>query len=433
MINSRDDVHRSISRHLIAGAAVAIFLVGGVGGWAASNRIAGAVIAQGTLVVDSDVKRVQHPTGGVVAELRVREGQRVNAGDVVIRLDETQTRAALSVVTKSLDELAARQARLEAERDGLNSVTFPPEFTLRRSESELARVIAGEQKLLEARKAARDGQVAQLRERISQLRDQIKGAEDQIAAKRREVAFINQELKGLRELFQRQLTPLSRLTALERDATRIEGDQAALMSSIAQLKGRIAETELQIIQISQDLHSEVGKDLADIRAKASELVERKVASDDQLKRIDIRAPQEGVVHQLTAHTVGGVIAPGETIMLIVPDSDDLSVEARVDPQDIDKLYRDQPATLRFAAFNQQTTPEITGAVLRISPDLTTDQKTGARYYTLRIGMLGDELARLGGQRLVAGMPVEAFVKTEERNVLSYLMKPLMDQAARVFR
>jgi HlyD family secretion protein len=433
MTDDRKTINRSIRRHLVLGVATVVFLVGGVGGWAATTQISGAVIAQGTLVVESDVKRVQHPTGGVVGEVRVREGARVKEGDLLLRLDETQTRASLAVVTKALDELAARQARLEAERDGLNKLTFSPELAERKSDAEVARVMSGEQKLFESRRTAREGQVAQLRERIAQLRDQIRGAEEQVAAKRREVDFINTELKGLRDLFQKNLVPISRLTALERDATRLDGDRAALVASIAQLKGRVTETELQIIQVGQDLRSEVGKELAEIRAKVSELVEKKVAAEDLLKRTEIRSPHEGIVHQLTVSNVGGVITPGEPIMLIVPNADALTVEARVAPQDIDKLHQDQPATLRFSAFNQQTTPEINGFVSRISADLTTDKQTGVSFYTVRLGIPPQEMVRLGGQRLVPGMPVEAFVKTEDRNVLSYLVKPLMDQAAKAFR
>lgn len=426
-------VSRSMRRHLFAGGIVVLLLVGGIGGWAVTTRIAGAVIASGQLVVDSDVKRVQHLTGGVVEELLVKEGRRVAAGDLLIRLDETQTRAALAVVTKNLDELAMRQARLEAERDDAASLAIPPELLERRGDLELARVITGEQRLFETRRSAREGQIAQLRERIAQLQEQIKGAEEQVVAKRRETDLINNELKGLRELFQQNLVPISRLTVLERDATRIEGDRSALVSSIAQLKGRVTETQLQIIQVSQDLRSEVGKELAEIRGKVSELAERKISAEDLLRRTEIRSPQDGIVHQLVAHTVGGVIAPGETIMLVVPDSDDLSVEARIAPQDIDQLQKEQIVTLKFASLNQHTTPEIKGYVNRISADLSTDPKSGVSFYTIRIAMNADEVARLGGARLVPGMPVEAFIKTEDRNVLSFLVKPLMDQAARVFR
>jgi HlyD family secretion protein len=428
------DPRRSIRRHLVAGVALVVLLAGGVGGWAATTEFAGAVIAPGNLVVETNVKKVQHPTGGVVGELRVRDGDVVKAGDVVVRLDDTVTRANLAIVVKSLDELSARQARLEAERDGTPAPSFAAELLARRNDPEVARLIGGEQKLFETRRTARQGQKAQLKERVGQLQEQISGLTDQIAAKKREIALIGEELKGVRELWNKNLIPIQRVTALERDAARLEGERGALVSTIAQIKGKITETELQILQIDQDLRTEVGKELAEIRGKGSELVEKRVAAADQLKRVDIRAPQDGTVHQLSVHTVGGVITPqGEPLMLIVPRADALTVEARIAPQEIDRVRRDQRAVLRFAAFNQRTTPELNGTVSVVSADISADQKTGATFYTVRIAIAAEELARLNGLKLVPGMPVESFIQTEERTVLSYLTKPLTDQALKAFR
>src|SRR6266446_2070381 len=298
--------HPSIRRHLLVGAAAALVLVGGVGGWATTTELSGAVIAQGQLVVDSNVKKVQHPTGGVVGELRVKDGDRVNAGDVLLRLDETQARTNLAIVTSALDEPAARQARGEAERDGAEKVTFPPDLLARLDDPEVRRVTMGEQKLFEIRRSAREGQKAQLREQIAQLGQQIQGNTEQEAAKVKEIDWIRQELNGLRDLWSKSLTPFNRLTALERDGARLEGERGALTASAAQAKGRIAETELKILQIDEDLRTEVGKELADIRGKKSELVEKRVAAEDQLKRIDLVAPQDGKVFQQSVHTVGGV-------------------------------------------------------------------------------------------------------------------------------
>jgi HlyD family secretion protein len=237
----------------------------------------------------------------------------------------------------------------------------------------------------------------------------------------------------VRDLWQKNLIPITRVTALERDGARLEGERAQLIATIAQGKGKISETELQIIQIDQNMRSEVARELADIRAKIAELVERKVTAMDQLQRIDIRAPQTGVVHQLAVHTRGGVVAAGEQIMLVVPEADDLIVEVRVDPQRIDQLKLDQPATLRFPGFNQRTTPELNGRVSRIAADVIQDQRTGQPFYLVRIGMTADEITRLNGLKLVPGMPVEAFIRTEERTMLSYLLRPLTDQARRAFR
>lgn len=424
----------SIRRHLALALGLSAALVLGVGGWASLTQIAGAVIAPGQLVVESDVKKVQHPSGGVVGELRVREGSRVRAGEVLIRLDETQTRANLEIVLKALDELAARRARDEAERDGAATIAFPGALLARaRDDRTVAALIEGERRLFSARLSGREGQKAQLRERVAQLRQEITGLTEQATAKEREIALIGTELKGVRELYAKNLVPYARVTALERDAARLEGERGQLVASTASARGKITETQLQILQIDGDMRTEVGKDLSEIRAKWSELVEKRVAAEDQLKRVDLRAPQDGTVHQLTVHTVGGLVVPQEPAMLVVPSADQLAVEVRIQPQDIDSVHLDQRAMLRFSAFNQRTTPEIEGQVTRISADVSQDAKTGVSYYTVRIGVAEAQKDRLGGARLVPGMPVEAFLQIGERSVLSYLTKPLADQIAKAWR
>ncbi len=423
----------SIRYHIRAGIAVVVFLVGGVGGWAATTDITGALIAPGSIVVDSNVKKVQHPTGGIVGEVRVRDGDKVKIGDIVVRLDETVTRANLAVVTKGLTELMARKARLEAERDSSGAVKFPAELLARAQEPEVAAVLQSERKLFELRNTARTGQKAQLRQRISQLDEEISGLAAQRDAKVKEVALIERELTGVRELFQKNLVQLNRLTQLEREATRLEGERGQYVAATAQAKGKISELELQIIQIDQDLSSEVAREMREVDGKIGEFVERKVTAEDQLRRIDIRAPQDGTVFQSNVHTVGGVISAGDAIMLIVPAADNLTVEAKVNPQDIDQLRVGQTALLRFTTFNQRTTPEIDGKVTRISADISTDQRTGLSYYTVRIGLPPAEVAKLGDVTLVPGMPVEAFVQTGQRTVMSYLVKPFYDQLTRAFR
>jgi HlyD family secretion protein len=302
------NAHKSIRRHLLISLVVILLLVGGIGGWAATSEFAGAVIAQGTLVVDSNVKKVQHPTGGVVAELNVRDGDHVKLGDVVIRLDDTQTRANLQIVTKGLDELAARRAREEAELDGDASIVFPKALLGRQDDPEVARLVSGESKLFETRRKTREGLKAQLAERVLQSEEEIRGLTAQVASKDKQVEWIQQELEGVRDLWSKKLVQFNRVTSLEREQARLEGERGQLVASIAQSKGKIAETKIQILQIEQDMRTEVGKDLAEIRAKTAELVEKKVAAEDQLKRIDIRAPQNGMVHQLDVHTVGGVVS-----------------------------------------------------------------------------------------------------------------------------
>jgi HlyD family secretion protein len=427
------ETRESIQRHMVAGVTVVLMLVGGVGGWAATTELSGALIAPGSIVVDTNIKKVQHPTGGVVGEVRVRDGDRVKAGDIVVRLDETVTRANLAIVTKGLNELAARKARLETERDGLDAIKFPDELLARQNDPDVASAIASERKLFSLRHYARTGQRSQLRQRVGQLQEEIGGLTAQQTAKGKEITLIERELAGVRDLFQKNLIQINRLTQLEREATRLDGERGQLTASVAQSKGKIAELELQILQIDQDLSSEVAKELRDVDGKIGEFVERKVTAEDQLRRIDIRAPQDGTVFQSNVHTIGGVVTPADAIMMIVPDADNLTVEAKINPQDIDQLRVGQKALLRFTTFNQRTTPEIFGEVTRISADISTDQRSGASYYTIRIGLSAKEIARLGEVRLVPGMPVETFVQTGDRTVMSYLIKPMYDQLSRAFR
>lgn len=424
----------SIRKHLLGGVAATAFLVVGVGGWASTTELSGAVIAPGSLVVDSNVKKVQHPTGGVVGELKVRDGDRVKSGDILLRLDDTITRANLAIVTKNLDELGARQARDEAERDGVPKIAFPAELTARSAQPDVARLIEGETKLFETRRATRDGQRAQLRERVAQLRQQIQGLTQQAAAKETEIELIRQELEGVKELWRKNLIQIGRVTALQRDTARLEGERGALISTTAEAKGKIAEIELQILQVDQDMRSEVGRELAEIRGKISEYSERRIAAEDQLKRVDIRAPQDGFVHQLAVHTVGGVInAQGEPIMLIVPEADNLRTEVRVAPQEIDRLYLGQRAVIRFTNFNSRLTPEINGEVTLMSADVMTEARSGISYYTVHIKTPPEEIARIGDVKLVPGMQVEAFIQTQPRTVLSYIVRPLADHLERAFR
>ena len=427
------DARSSIRLHLIVGLAVVVILAGGLGGWASTAEISGALIAPGSIVVDSNVKKVQHPTGGVVGEVLARDGDIVKAGDVVVRLDDTVTKASLAIVTKNLDGLWARAARLQAEQQGLSKIVFPAMLLDRIDDPDVKNIIASETKLFEVRTTGRIGQKAQLRERITQLNEEIAGLTAQEKAKDQEIALVEKELVGVTSLYDQHLVQISRLTTLQRDAARLNGERAQFIASRAQAKGKITETELQIIQVDKDLVSDVSKDLRETNDKIGEFVERKVTAEDQLRRTDIRAPQDGMVEQSTVHTVGGVITAGDAIMMIVPQADALSVEAKVNPQDIDKLQIGQKTLLRLSAFNQRTTPELNGVVIRVSPDVTTDQRTGQSYYTIRVSMPPDEVARLGEVKLIPGMPVEAFVQTGDRTMLAYLIKPLRDQLMRAFR
>lgn len=423
----------SVRHYMLAGLGTALLLIAGVGGWAATTELAGAVLAQGTVVVESNVKKVQHQTGGIVGEIRVRDGDRVAAGDVVLRLDETIVRANLQVVKKQLDENLLRQSRLKAERDGGREMLVPDHLLARIGEPSVGEIITGEKTLFESRLSSREGQKAQLRERVLQLRQEVKGIAGQLHAKSQEIHLVQTELEGQRDLWEKNLISVTKFTATQREAARLLGDKSQLEAATAQAKGKIAEIELQIIQIDQDLRTEVLKDLREAQAKEAELVERKVAAEDQLKRIDLRAPQDGVVHQLAVHTVGGVISASDAVMLIVPTDDRLVIEAKIAPQDIDHVRVGATCFVRLTAFNLRTTPEFLGSVLRVSADLSRDPQLNLIYYTARISFSVDELKRMDKLKLVPGMPAEVYIKTTDRTALSYLMKPLQDQFAKAFR
>ena len=427
------DVRRSVRRHLVLSIAASGLLVGVLGGWATTTELAGAVIAAGRLVVATSVKKVQHPTGGVVGEVLVHDGDTVHAGDVLLRLDETVTRANLAAVENNLIELYARLARLEAERDGSNRIAAPRELDDYSGNAKVGEVIAGETRLFNLRSTARAGQKLQLQERTGQLAQEIQGLTGQIAGKKRETDLINQELAGVRELWRKNLIPIQRLTALERDSARIEGELGQLVASVAQTKGKISETNLQIIQIDQDLRSDVAKELREVQGKIAELVEKRVAAQDQLKRIDVRSPQNGTISQLAVHTVGGVIGPGEQLMLVVPQSDDLVADAKVAPRDIDQVHLHQRALLRFTAFNQRTTPEIEGKVTLVGADEVIDDKQGTSFFKVQATPIESQRRQLDRMNLVPGMPVEILIQTSSRTFLSYLIKPMADQMNRAFR
>ncbi|ARO33656.1 HlyD family secretion protein (plasmid) [Rhizobium sp. NXC14] len=421
-------------RNLTVAALGTVLLLGGVmGGLAATTHLSGAVIAAGTVVVDSYVKPVQHQKGGTVGQIFVKNGDRVEAGQVLIHLDDTQTRANLDIVRKRLNELFARTARLEAERDGAETVEFSKDFLAKADDPEVSRSIEGEKRLFEDRKSSRMSRKAQLRERIEQLKQETEGSVAQQTGKRQEIGLIEKELESLQRLFDQGLVPANRVYALQRESASLTGELGSLLASEAQAKGRITETELQIIQIDDDHRSEVSDQLRQAESDIGEFSERLVAAEDDLQRIDIRAPQGGVVHQLAVHAPGAVVAPGEAIMQIVPDRDALVAEVKLSPSDIDQVSIGQAVHLRFSAFSQRNTPELNGVVTGVAADLTADQRSGLSYYVVRAEVSEGEWQRLGQVTPVPGMPVEAFIQTGERTALAYLTKPFMDQVARAFK
>jgi HlyD family secretion protein len=423
---------RAFENELRRGLRVLIIATVLGGGWLTFVPLAGAVVVPGTLVVQSNVKSIQHPTGGVVAEIAVHNGMRVNAGDLLVRLDATQAQANLQTVSKQLDEARVRIARLVAERDGLPEPEVPAELAGRLNNSEIKSLMASEESLFKARANVFRSQKDLSQSKVSQLGQEISGLDSQVESKGKELDLITSELAGVQELYDKRLVPLTRLTTLQRDRARIEGERGQLTSTIAETKSKIGEAQLQIVKLDQDFRNEVVKDLSETQGKEAELVQKAVSAQDVIDRIEVRAPTSGLVHQLAAHTIGGVVKAGDTIMEIVPDSDDLQIEAKLDPKDIDQVRTGQKAFVRFSAFNARVTPQVAGEVAYISADISHDQANAPPFYTVRVTLPEEERRRLAGEQLVSGMPAEVFMQTGSRTMLSYLFKPIMEQLGRAF-
>ena len=428
---SRDLV--SVRRYIVYGFLTLLALIGGIGGWAATTDLAGAVIAPGTVVVAGNVKKVQHPTGGVVSQILVKNGDSVKAGDVLVRLDETVTRAGLQLVTKQIDELTGRLARLKAERDDAASVTFPPDLAARLNEPDVAQIVSGEQVLFESRVKTRANQKQQLGERITGLRQEQAGNTTQAETKGREIQLIMKELEGLQRLESQQLVRTEKMTAMRRELARIEGEMAQLSSAAGQSKDKIAEIEMQRLSIDSEAKSDVIKDLRETQGRLVELSERRTAAEDQLRRIDIRSPSDGIIDQMSVFTVGGVINTAEPLMMVVPQDDQLVIEAKISPQDIDQARSHTAAVVRFPAFNQRTTPSLNGTIKSVSAEVTKEPQSGVQFYVARLKIDDDEMAKLNGLRLLPGMPADVQIRTTERSALSYLVKPMQDQFAKAFK
>ncbi len=426
----RTDANVALSKRLRLAVVTCAALLMVIFGWGSFAKLSGAVVTQGLVVIEANSKKIQHQQGGIVGEILVRNGMRVIAGDPLIRLDSTLSRASLAIINSQLLEINGRKARLAAERDDLTAM---PPLSVTEQLPEMERIMAGEVRLFEARRAASNGQKEQLAERIKQSEAEIRGFEVQTKAKSRELELVLEDLRRVNALYTRKLMPVNRVLSIQRDEARIGGEIGTLLSQIAKLSGQIAEARLQIIAVDQNRFSDAQKELRELEGRIAELAERKVAAEDQLRRIDIRAPIDGIVHEMSTHTVGGVAAPGEQLMLVVPSEAVLSVEVRVPTTDVDQVKLDGPCVLHFTAFNRRTTPEIKGRVTMISADASREGQTGQYYYTVRIAPDPVSLQQLQDQKLIPGMPVEAFMETSSRTALSYLIKPLSDQFARAFR
>lgn len=426
--NDRD----SLGLHVWGGLLVLLFLVGGFAFWSVSARLDGAVVVPGTFTVESNRLTIQHLEGGIVSEILVGEGDSVEAGQALLRLDSTLDRASLGVVESQLFALKGRQARLLAESRGDKDIVFPPDLAARQNVPAVLAILTGEQHLFAARRVSRAGAAGLNRQRIRRFEEEIGGLQSQRASSRKEIAFIDEELIGLRRLYERGYATLPRLLALERQAERIRGEVARHDAGIARARNGIEELKLELLQSEQDFREAATTELRQIEPQIAELKERQVAAAQRLQRIEVVAPRDGVVVGLQVNTIGGVIAPGEAILDLLPSGEDLVVEARVPTQDVDRIARGQASRVRLSAFDQATTPELPGEVIAVSADSLTDEVSGDRYYTARI-RLGDKAAWSAAEiDLVPGMPAEIFIQTGSRTALSYFVKPLTDRLSRAF-
>ncbi|HEV7336113.1 MAG TPA: HlyD family type I secretion periplasmic adaptor subunit [Bosea sp. (in: a-proteobacteria)] len=415
--------------HVMAGSALMLMLVVGCGGWAATANLNGAVIAQGAVKVDQNLKEVQHRDGGIIQALMVRQGDQVEAGQVLFRLDDVQMRAELSIIHSQLGENLGRKARLAAERDDLAAIQFPAE--LAQLSGDAARIIEGETRLFDGNRTNRQSRKEQLEIGIVQSGEEIKGLEARHVAKVEELRLVELEKQKYAGLFSKGLIDGARVYTVNREWARLLGERGEIDAALARAKLRISEARLQIIAVDETARTEAQRELRQVEAKISEFGDRRLATEDRLARTEIRAPIDGTVNELTVFTVGGVITPAARLATIVPRQARLTVEVRIAPVDIDQIKPEQPARLRFSAFAKNTTPEFSGKVIHVSPATSRDPSNGSTYYSGDIELENEALVE--NRRLLPGMPVEVFIQTEERTALSYLVKPFTDHASRIFR
>jgi HlyD family secretion protein len=427
------DTRRSTRRLLYAGHISVFVMIGILGGWAYTASINGAVIAPATIVAESYSKKVQHPDGGIISRILVKDGDRVEGGQDLLLLDTTENKAALAILEGLLDELLIKRARLEAERDGATELIVPKEMQARAGEPAVASIISGQQKFLSSSTETDRGKVEQLEQQVQQLSEEISGIDAQIASQSTQAKLIAEELKSLKDLQSQGLVPNSRVLSVEREAARLKGVKAELVSSHASSKAKIGEVKLRIIQIRDDRRTSALGELRETEARIAEIQEKRVAASARLQRTSIKAPITGTIYQLAVHTEGGVIGAGDTLMLIVPEGDDLVLQAQVSPNDIDQVTTGQPAQVRFPGFNARLTPEVGAEVTQVSADVSRVDATTPPFYAVRLTIPAKELERLGDNKLKPGMMAEAFIQTEARSPLTYLVKPLWDQISHVWR
>ena len=416
-----------------AGIVVVALLFGGFGTWALTADLASAVLASGIVTVDGKRKQVQHQEGGTVKALLVSDGDRVEMGQPLVLLDETRPQAVYRMTKASHDAALMRQARLAAERDTATDVPVPSELVDVQDAPEVAELIAGQRALFAARRESLNGTIEILTQREAQLDREIVGLAAQETSKARQLELVRDELDGQQQLFSQGLSPKTRVLALEREKARLEGERGELIADIARTEKAIGETRMEVLQRKREFRESVESELRTTQQELFDLRERMVATKDVLDRIVVRAPASGVVVGLDVNTIGGVIAPGETILEIVPDSKELVVEARVSPLDVDSLRIGQPAEVRFTAFRQQTTPLLEGSFVYVSADVMLDERSGQSHYVVRVQVPEEEVRRLGELELVPGMPAEVAIKTGDQRPVDYLVQPIVQSIDRAWR
>lgn len=421
-------------RHVILGVVALVVLVGGVGVWSAFASIAGAVVAMGQLKVESNRQVVQHLDGGVVKEILVKEGDVVEAGEVLVRLDDKLMAGELAIAEGQLYEIMARRGRLIAERDGLAAPVFNDELRdAAKRNPEIASLLEGQTRLYAARATSMKGQKEQLRERQSQIREEIAGADAQSVALQSQLELVGRELTDLRGLLAKGLAQASRVLALERENARLLGQAGEIKANIARLKGQISEIEIQLLGLDSTQREEAITELRDFEYRENELREQRNSLIETLDRLEVRAPRPGRVLGMTIYALRSVVRPAEPILYIVPSDEELVVEARIETINIDQIYPGQNARLRFSAFSARTTPEVPGKVVKVSPDTFTDEATGMSYYSAELKFDLDSLASFNELELIAGMPVETYIQTGDRSPFSYFTKPLTDYFNKALR
>lgn len=419
---------------ILVGYLALIVLVGGFGGWSMTSLISGAIIAPGQIEVEQNRQIVQHPTGGQVGEILVREGDHISAGDVVLRLDDTSTRSELAVIESQYFELVARRGRLEAERDNTGAITFDPIVIQRATESaEVQDLVDGQARLFVARRDSLQRETDQMAERKIQISAQVDGLTAQFDAQARQLELVKAELEDLKKLLEKGLTQASRVSALQREVARFEGLMGEITASKAETAGRMIETEIGILRLTTARREEAITRLRDLRYRELELSEKRILLLDTLDRLDIRAPVSGVIHDMQIHAVRSVTRAADPVMYIVPQDRPLVITTRINPINIDEVHVGQDVTLRFSAFDQRTTPELFGKVVKLSADAFVDEATRSAYYRAEIVPNEEEYQKLQGLELLPGMPVESYIRTAARTPMRYFLKPLMDYFNKAFR